>query len=172
MLRQARRRGLTIPILGGDGLEGIEAAGALAEGVYLIVLLPDLLHRANRKFVEATATSIPSGKAQPARPRKPTTPSISCATSSPGRAPTVRRCATRSPASVPLPPAFERRDRDVAFDKAGDVPEPERLHRQGSRRHGRGGQPRTDIARGRDHDAQPSKPGHRWHGAADRPRLR
>ena len=35
MLRQARKRGLTMPVLGGDGLEGIQEAGALAEGVYL-----------------------------------------------------------------------------------------------------------------------------------------
>src|SRR5215204_2347130 len=30
ILRQARKRGLTMPVLGGDGLEGIEAAGSLA----------------------------------------------------------------------------------------------------------------------------------------------
>ena len=35
IIRQARRRGLTMPVLGGDGLEGIHEAGALAEGVYL-----------------------------------------------------------------------------------------------------------------------------------------
>ena len=35
ILRQAKKRGLTMPVLGGDGLEGIQEAGALAEGVYL-----------------------------------------------------------------------------------------------------------------------------------------
>ena len=35
VIRQARKRGLTTPVLGGDGLEGIQEAGALAEGVYL-----------------------------------------------------------------------------------------------------------------------------------------
>ena len=35
IMRQARKRGLTMPVLGGDGLEGIQEAGALAEGVYL-----------------------------------------------------------------------------------------------------------------------------------------
>ena len=35
IIRQARKRGLTMPVLGGDGLEGIQDAGSLAEGVYL-----------------------------------------------------------------------------------------------------------------------------------------
>ena len=60
VLRQARRRGLTIPILGGDGLEGIEAAGALAEGVYLTSsYFPTLSTDANRKFVEAYRNKYP-----------------------------------------------------------------------------------------------------------------
>ena len=57
------RRGgaaLTVPILGGDGLEGIEGAGALAEGVYLTSsYFPTLATAANRKFVEAYRRKFP-----------------------------------------------------------------------------------------------------------------
>ncbi|MEP7227415.1 MAG: ABC transporter substrate-binding protein, partial [Gemmatimonadales bacterium] len=54
VLRQARKRGLTMPVLGGDGLEGIEAAGPLAEGVYLsAAYLPTLSTAANKTFIEA-----------------------------------------------------------------------------------------------------------------------
>ena len=35
ILREARTRGLQMPVLGGDGLEGIEEAGAIADGVIL-----------------------------------------------------------------------------------------------------------------------------------------
>jgi branched-chain amino acid transport system substrate-binding protein len=34
ILRMARGRGITLPVLGGDGLEGIERSGSVAEGVY------------------------------------------------------------------------------------------------------------------------------------------
>ena len=35
LLRAMRARGITLPILGGDGLTGIESEGAIAEGVYV-----------------------------------------------------------------------------------------------------------------------------------------
>lgn len=35
ILRQARARGITLPVLGGDGLEGIEADGDIAEGIFV-----------------------------------------------------------------------------------------------------------------------------------------
>ncbi len=69
IIRQARRRGLTIPVLGGDGLEGIHEAGALAEGVYLSsAYFPTIATDANRRFVEAYHRKYPdAGNAQPAR---------------------------------------------------------------------------------------------------------
>ncbi|MEZ0336437.1 MAG: ABC transporter substrate-binding protein, partial [Gemmatimonadales bacterium] len=60
IIRQARRRGLTIPVLGGDGLEGIHEAGALAEGVYLSsAYFPTIATDANRRFVEAYHRKYP-----------------------------------------------------------------------------------------------------------------
>lgn len=35
VLRQARQRGITLPVMGGDALSGIQSEGAVAEGVYL-----------------------------------------------------------------------------------------------------------------------------------------
>lgn len=56
VLRQARARGLTLPIIGGDGLSGIEAEGALAEGVHITSnYLPDLPGERNARFLAAYA---------------------------------------------------------------------------------------------------------------------
>ncbi|MDP3774445.1 MAG: ABC transporter substrate-binding protein [Gemmatimonadales bacterium] len=42
VLRQARQRGITLPVMGGDALSGIQSEGAVAEGVYLTSnYLPD-----------------------------------------------------------------------------------------------------------------------------------
>ena len=60
ILRQSRKRGLTMPVLGGDGLEGIQAAGALAEGVYLSSpYFPSIPSAANRRFVQAFQRKYP-----------------------------------------------------------------------------------------------------------------
>jgi branched-chain amino acid transport system substrate-binding protein len=69
ILRQARERGLNLPVLGGDGLEGIEEAGAIADGVYL--------------SCRPIARSFPAPASPTNRPRQPTTPSTSCAMLSP-----------------------------------------------------------------------------------------
>lgn len=54
-----RTRGLTVPILGGDGLEGIETSPA-GEGVYLTAAyLPALDTPANRRFVQAYQARFP-----------------------------------------------------------------------------------------------------------------
>jgi branched-chain amino acid transport system substrate-binding protein len=45
---------LRIPIIGGDGLAGIQGAGAAAEGIYIsTAYLPDALGEANTAFVQA-----------------------------------------------------------------------------------------------------------------------
>ena len=60
IIRQARKRGLKMPILGGDGLEGIQAAGTLADGVYLSSpYFPSIPSTANRRFVEAFRRKYP-----------------------------------------------------------------------------------------------------------------
>lgn len=53
-LRQIRARGITLPIIGGDALAGIQAEGGLAEGLHLTSSwLPDLPGETNTRFLEA-----------------------------------------------------------------------------------------------------------------------
>ena len=99
ILRQARKRGLTMPVLGGDGLEGIQEAGALAEGVYLSSpYFPAIPTESNRRFVEAFRRSTPRRACPISPPPPPMTRSICCARSSPGPVPAAPPSAARSPA--------------------------------------------------------------------------
>lgn len=68
ILAQARARGLTIPVLGGDGLEGIEADGPLAEGVFVSTAwLPDGREPRAQRFLDAYAARYP-GEGVPNQP--------------------------------------------------------------------------------------------------------
>jgi branched-chain amino acid transport system substrate-binding protein len=59
VLRLMRQRGLTLPVLGGDALTGIQAEGALAEGVYLTSnYLPERPGARNTAFVRAYAAAF------------------------------------------------------------------------------------------------------------------
>ena len=61
ILRGARALNLQVPMLGGDGLEGIEEAGPVAEGTYVSAAYhPSLNTPANRKFVAAYAQKYPA----------------------------------------------------------------------------------------------------------------
>ena len=65
ILRGARARGITVPLAGGDGLEGLEGAGALAEGSYVSAAYhPALNTKANRAFVAAWAKQYPGSPAR------------------------------------------------------------------------------------------------------------
>jgi len=56
VLRQARARGIELPLIGGDGLSGIQSEGAIAEGVQLTVnYLPDGPGERNAAFLRAYA---------------------------------------------------------------------------------------------------------------------
>lgn len=60
ILRQAHARGINVPLLGADGLEGIEQSGDLAEGVYeTLAYLPQLETAANQRFVAAYRAHYP-----------------------------------------------------------------------------------------------------------------
>ena len=60
VLRVARGRGIKVPLLGGDGLEGLQAAGALADGSYISNgYLPSLDTPKNREFLQAYARRYP-----------------------------------------------------------------------------------------------------------------
>lgn len=60
VLREARQRGVTLPVLGGDGLDGLEEQGPVAEGVYVsTVYFPTVNTDRNRKFLEAYREMFP-----------------------------------------------------------------------------------------------------------------
>lgn len=60
VLTQARGRGLTVPVLGGDALEGVEAAGPVAEGVLISAAwFPDGRTPTTRAFLDAYAAAYP-----------------------------------------------------------------------------------------------------------------
>lgn len=124
VIRQARRRGLTVPVLGGDGLEGIEGAGALAEGVYLTSsYFPTLTTEVNRKFVEAYRRKFPDA-GLPNQPAAGTYDAIYLLRDVIARAGTERQAVRRALAAVGSEtPAFEGVTGIVAFDAAGDVPD-------------------------------------------------
>ncbi len=64
VLRTARGRGLTMPVIGGDGLSGIQTEGTLAEGVYLTSnYLPERGGETNAAFLRAYAAA--NGGEQP-----------------------------------------------------------------------------------------------------------
>jgi branched-chain amino acid transport system substrate-binding protein len=123
VLRQARRRGLMMPVIGGDGLEGIEASGALAEGVYLSsAYLPTLGTPANRKFIQAYRKKFPTA-GLPNQPAAATYDAVYLlrevlARSGPQRSDVRRELARVGGAA----PAFRGVTGTVAFDTKGDVP--------------------------------------------------
>ena len=123
VLRQARRRGITVPILGGDGLEGIEGAGALAEGVYLTsAYFPTLPTGANRRFVDAYRRKYPDA-GTPNQPAAATYDAIHLLRGVIARAGTDRQTVRRALAGVGSEtPPYEGVTGVVAFDAAGDVP--------------------------------------------------
>jgi len=123
ILRQSRGRGLQMPVLGGDGLEGIEEAGAIADGVYLsAAYLPTLSTASNRAFVQAYRKRFP-GAGLPNQPAAATYDAVYLlrdvlAKSGPKRA-DVRRALAQVGTALP---AFRGVTGVVAFDMRGDVP--------------------------------------------------
>jgi len=123
ILRQARKRGLTMPVLGGDGLEGIEEAGALAEGVYLSsAYLPTLATAANKTFLQAYRKKFPTA-GLPNQPAAATYDAVYLLRDVIARAGTKRQAVRRELARVGSgAPAFRGVTGVVAFDAKGDVP--------------------------------------------------
>src|SRR5262249_34090134 len=121
IIRQARKRGLNMPILGGDGLDGIQEAGALAEGVYLsspyFAAIPT---KANRRFVEAFRRKydgeLPNQTAAGAYD------AVYLLRDVIARAGTDRQAIRRALAGVGTQsPAFQGVSGTVAFNGAGDL---------------------------------------------------
>ena len=123
ILRQARKRGLTMPVAGGDGLEGIEAAGALAEGVYVSsAYLPTLATAANKAFIRGYRRKFPSA-GLPNQPAAATYDAVYLLRDVIARAGPKREDVRRELARVgSRSPVFRGVTGTVAFDSKGDVP--------------------------------------------------
>jgi branched-chain amino acid transport system substrate-binding protein len=123
ILRQARSRGLQMPVVGGDGLEGIEEAGAIAEGVYLSsAYLPTLKTPANLAFLKAYRKKFP-GAALPNQPAAATYDAVYLLRDVIARAGLSRAAVRRELARVGTgTPPFKGVTGSVAFDARGDVP--------------------------------------------------
>ena len=121
ILRQAHKRKLMMPVLGGDGLEGIQDAGELAEGVYLSSpYFPSIPSAANRRFVEAFRRKY---KAPPNQPAAGTYDALYLLKDVIARAGTRRADVRRALAGVgSVTPPFEGVTGTVAFDANGVVP--------------------------------------------------
>jgi branched-chain amino acid transport system substrate-binding protein len=124
IIRQARKRGLKMPILGGDGLEGIQAAGTLADGVYLSSpYFPSIPSTANRRFVEAFRRKYPDA-GLPNQPAAGAYDAIYLLRDVIARAGSSRAAIRRALAGVgSVTPPFEGVTGTVAFDANGDVPD-------------------------------------------------
>ncbi|MEP6571060.1 MAG: ABC transporter substrate-binding protein [Gemmatimonadota bacterium] len=122
-LRQARSRGLKMPFLGGDGLEGIEAAGALAEGTYVsAAYLYNLDTPKNRAFVSAYHARYPDA-ATPNQPAAATYDAIYLLRGVIERVGAGRAAIRNAVADIGRgTPAFEGVTGAIAFDANGDVP--------------------------------------------------
>jgi branched-chain amino acid transport system substrate-binding protein len=123
ILRQARQRGLRMPVLGGDGLEGIEEAGAIAEGVYLSsAYLPTIASPANRAFLQSYRKKYPTA-GLPNQPAAATYDAVYLLRDVITRAGSDREAVRRELAQVGnRTPAFQGVTGTVAFDSRGDVP--------------------------------------------------
>jgi branched-chain amino acid transport system substrate-binding protein len=123
ILRQARGRGLNMPILGGDGLEGIEEAGAIADGVYLSsAYLPTIATPANRAFLQAYRKKFP-GTGLPNQPAAATYDAVYLLRDVLAKVGPKRQDVRQAVAEVGTKtPAFKGVTGTVAFDMRGDVP--------------------------------------------------
>lgn len=122
VLRQARARGIRLPIIGGDGLSGIEAEGALAEGVYLTSnYLPEKPGEANAAFLRAYAAEY--GGARPDHRGAGAYDALRLIARVVGQVGTRRARVRDGLAAVSGAAAYEGVTGTIAFDDRGDVPE-------------------------------------------------
>lgn len=122
ILRQARARGITLPLLGADGLEGIEGSGPLAEGVYeTLAYLPQLDRPGNQKFVASYAERYPD-EPPPNQPAAASYDAIHLLTQVMKAHGTEREQIREGLEAVDVEEPFEGVTGQIAFDANGDVP--------------------------------------------------
>lgn len=122
-LRVARARGIKVPFLGGDALEGLEEAGPLAEGTYISnAYLASFDTPVNREFVRAYARKYP-GSAAPNQPAAAAYDILFMLKATMNRVGTDRITLRDAVAQIGRgSPPFEGVTGEIAFDDHGDVP--------------------------------------------------
>ena len=122
ILRQAHARGLDIPLLGADGLEGIEQSGDLAEGVYeTLAYLPQLQTAANQRFVAAYRARYPA-EPLPNQPAAATYDALHVLQRVMEASGTSREKIRTGLAAVNVQHPYDGVTGRIAFDSLGDVP--------------------------------------------------
>jgi branched-chain amino acid transport system substrate-binding protein len=122
ILRQAHARGINIPLLGADGLEGIEQSGDLAEGVYeTLAYLPQLETAANQRFVTAYKARYP-GEPLPNQPAAASYDALHILAQVLKEHGTRRRDVRDGLLEVNLQHPYDGVTGRIAFDSLGDVP--------------------------------------------------
>jgi branched-chain amino acid transport system substrate-binding protein len=126
IIREARRRGLTMPILGGNGLTGIEQAGAIAEGVlYSSAYFPLPTTVANRTFLASYARRFPE-QPTPSQTAAATYDAVYLLSEAIARAGSERRAVHAALTAVgSAAEPFDGVTGTIAFDENGDL-----AHRQ------------------------------------------
>lgn len=123
-LREARARKLTLPFLGGDGLEGIEEAGALAEGTFVsAAYMAGFDTPKNRQFTLSYRLKYPEVP-PPNQPAAATYDIVYLLRDVISAVGTSRKAIRDRIAAVGNGvPAFEGVTGRIAFDANGDVPD-------------------------------------------------
>jgi branched-chain amino acid transport system substrate-binding protein len=124
VLQQIRDRNIRVPILGGDGFDGMEDKGPIAEGIYTsTVYLPTLNTEANRKFLQAYRARYPLGSPVDYSAAA-TYDIVYLLRDALLRAGSDRRALRDAVADIGRGnPAFEGVTGTIAFDQNGDVPQ-------------------------------------------------
>lgn len=122
-LRLARARGIRVPFLGGDALEGLEAAGAIAEGTYISnAYLASFDTPKNRAFVAAYRARFPTAPL-PNQPAAATYDALYLLREVLARTGTDREAIRAAVARIgQSDPGFSGVTGEIAFDENGDVP--------------------------------------------------
>jgi branched-chain amino acid transport system substrate-binding protein len=123
VLRIARARGVTLPMLGGAALEGLEEIGGLADGSYVSnAYLPSFETPRNRAFVLAYARAFPASL-HPNQPAAATYDIVYLLRDVIARVGASRPKIRDAVAAIgQTTPPFQGVTGEIAFDRNGDVP--------------------------------------------------
>jgi branched-chain amino acid transport system substrate-binding protein len=124
ILRQARARRLSIPFIGGDGLEGLQQEGSVGNGTFISNgYLADFDSPENKQFVQAYHAAYPSA-APPSQAAAATFDAMYLLRDRMVKVGTNRRRLRDAVAEIGRgSPAFKGVTGTIAFDENGDVPQ-------------------------------------------------